>query len=135
MKRKKTWLIISVLALVLIIAGVWAWLYLPGIISRKVDEQIVRLREQGVDLQYDSIHLNVWKNELIVDSLRVELPDKNMVLRTHSVQLRSLKFFALLFRREIHFRKLVIERPDVWVMKQHVPDTAVQTKKQNQGKP
>lgn len=120
---KKLMILLWVVVGLVLVAAVATYLWLPGFVDKKIQEKIAQLRADGVEISYDTIRAEVWSNRVTVDSLTIRIPEQSFTASINQAQLRRFKIFAFLFRREIHFGKLVVDRPALTLPKKWKVDS------------
>ena len=92
-------------------------LILNGIVSKKINESIQQIG-MGMDLKYSSVHANIIKSTLSIDSLSIADPaDSNSKkpnrLYFGHVTVSGINFFKLLSSKKLLINKLKLEKCDI----------------------
>jgi hypothetical protein len=129
MKRKKTLLIVTAGILVLVVLAYVGYTQLPAFLQRKARAAVSDLRQQGIDIQYDSLHIDLAGMSVALDSFELSVPAQQLRLRAPRIEISSIKIFPLLFHKHLHITHARIDHPTLLLIKKTRKDSVAAEKK------
>jgi hypothetical protein len=131
MKRKKTWMIITACILLLAVLVYVGYTQLPAFLQRKARTAVANLKQQGIDIHYDSLHIDLAGMNVALDSFELSIPAQQLHLRAPRIDISSIKLFPLLFRKHLHIARARIDHPTLLLVKTTRSDSTVTEQKKS----
>lgn len=129
MKRKKTLLIFTAGILALVVLAYIGYTQLPAFLQRKARTAVADLKQQGIDIQYDSLHIDFTGMNVALDSFTLTIPAQQLKLQALRIEISSIKLFPLLFRKHLHIVRARIEHPTLLLVKTTKKDSVATKQK------
>src|SRR5262249_20701165 len=112
-RSKRIFIYITCIFIILIVSC----LILNGIVSKRINESIQQIGT-GMNLKYSSVHANILKSSISIDSLSITDPaDSNSKnpnrLFFGQVSLSGINFFKLISSKKLLINKLTLEKCDI----------------------
>lgn len=124
MKRKKILLIFAAGVLVLGVLAFVGYTRLPAFLQQKARIAVTDLKQQGIDIHYDSLHIDLAGMNVAVDSFELNVPAQHLRLRSSRIEISSIKLLPLLFRKRLHIARAHIDHPILLLTKPATEDSA-----------
>ncbi|MBT1712292.1 DUF748 domain-containing protein [Fulvivirgaceae bacterium PWU5] len=123
MKRKKILLIFAACILVLGVLAFVGYTRLPAFLQQKARTAVADLKQQGIDIHYDSLHIDLAGMNVAIDSFELNVPAQHLHLRSPRIEVSTIKLLPLLFRKRLHIAHARIDHPILLLTKPSVKDS------------
>ena len=123
MRRKKILLIFAACILVLGALAFVGYTQLPAFLQQKARAAVAELKQQGIDIQYDSLHIDLAGMNVALDSFELHIPAQRLHLQSRHIEVSSIRLLPLLFRKRLHIARARIDHPILRLTKPSVKDS------------
>ncbi|MBT1686688.1 DUF748 domain-containing protein [Dawidia soli] len=116
MKRKKLLLILAACIPVCLLAYI-GYTQLPTLLQQKARVAVADLKQQGIEIRYDSLHIDLASMNVALDSFELNIPAQRLHLRAPYIEISSIRLLPLLFRKRLHITRARVDHPTLTLVK------------------